>query len=150
MKNKYLFFINYIDNKKCILLKNKCLQLNIVSCVFSANIVGSVFGSKLKFLKSKILILATNEDPLVAKINNFDFELDYLFLYFNGIFLNLDISKFIDLQLFYNNNFLFVNYYIVLCYVNLVLIIYWWVCFFFELLKKIIDLKADGVINLYL
>jgi len=126
MQYKYLFFINYVDNKDSVKLKNKCLQLNIISFIFYANIVRSVFSNcNLGFSKSKLLVLATNEFDLVAKTNSFDLGSDFLFFCFNGIFLNLDVFKFNELKLLYNNNFLFINIYIVYYYVYLILIIYW-------------------------
>ena len=146
---RYLIFIKYVNNKICIKLKNQGLQLdNVASEVFYASVVKSAFSNyNFSFLKSKSLVLATNDFDTVVKINNFDLGSDFLFFCFDGIFLNSDISRLNELQSSYNNLFL-LNFYIVYCYIYLVLVIYSLILVFFELLNVILNIKIDGTIKL--
>jgi hypothetical protein len=146
---RYLIFIKYVNNKVCTKLRNQGLQLdNIASEVFYASIVKTVFCNyNLNFLKSKSLVLATNDFDTVTKIINFDLGSDFLFFCFDGIFLNSDISRLNELQSSYNNLFL-LNFYIVYCYIYLVLVIYSLILVFFELLNVILNIKIDGTIKL--
>lgn len=147
---RYLIFINYVNNKICTKLRNQGLQLdNIASEVFYASIVKSVFCNyNFNFLKSKSLVLATNDFDTVTKIINFDLGSDFLFFCFDGIFLNSDVSKLNELKLSYNFNFFLINFYIVYCYIYLVIVIYSLILVFFELLDVVLNIKVDGVIKL--
>lgn len=148
---KYLIFINYVNNKNCTRLKSRSLQLdNTVSEVFSASIVKSVFsGCNLSFLKSKLLVIATNDFDMVDKIINFDLGSDFLFFCLNGVFLNSDILNLKELHLLYNNNLFFINFYVVYYYIYLVLVIYTLIYIFLELLN-VLNLKLYGVLKLSL
>jgi hypothetical protein len=89
---KYLFFISYVDNKKSITLKNKCLQLNICSYILNASAIRLVFKSCFfNNLASKILVLASNSEEILSLNYNLDFGEDFLFCCLDKIFLNFDV-----------------------------------------------------------
>jgi hypothetical protein len=122
IKYKYLLFFNYVSNKKGVILKNKCLQLNINSYIFNANIIRLVFKNyNFKNLKSRFLVLVSNKDEFLSY--NLDFD-DFLFCCLNNIFLSYGLDWYNKLLLFYNNNLLYILNFIAYFYINLILDIY--------------------------
>jgi hypothetical protein len=132
---KHLIFINIVllTSNQLKVIKTRCLEFEVRYFLFSFNAIKKAFKVEgLKFFKSPLLVLATNNGDLFFNcLLNFDF----VFFCFERFFSDLSGVYFYELFQNFNQNFLFVNYYIVLIYIHFIFILYSYILVFVELLK---------------
>ena len=134
---RFLFFYKYLIFVDIALLTKSQFQalkkLEIGSCMFNFHVVKKVFETRdFDFWKSKSLVLATNKSDLFF---NCLLNLDFAFFSFEGSFSDISGAYFYELSQIFNQNFLFINYYIIYFYIIFILFLYLYILVFIELIN---------------